>query len=279
MDQAQSHELAKNYDPHAVEASLYEWWESHGYFKPETQLAQGQTTPDAPSFVISMPPPNVTGALHIGHAMTAAAEDLMIRYHRMKGDLTLWVPGTDHAGIATQAVVERHLAREGLTRHDLGREAFIERVWEWKTRYHQRISDQHRRLGVSCDWERERFTLDEGLSQAVLTAFVRLFNKGLIYRGTYLVNWCPHDQSVISDLEVEHEEEQGSLWHVRYPLLPAGADLTPPPPSLAGKGESDAPPLSGEGTGEGTGEGFGTPDLTPWPPSLPGKGGKRGSRA
>ena len=204
--------MAKTYEPHGVEKRLYEWWESQGYFKP-------RMAPDRKSFVISMPPPNVTGALHLGHAMTAALEDLMIRYHRMRGGPTLWVPGTDHAGIATQNVVERELAKEGLTRHDLGREAFIQKCWEWKEKFHQRITDQHRRLGVSCDWDRERFTLDEGLSHAVRVAFVRLYEKGLIYRGTYLVNWCPRCESAVSDLEVIHKDHATHLWYVRYPLV------------------------------------------------------------
>ncbi len=205
-------DMAKRYDPKQVEQRLYDWWEARGHFKPRP-VAEGE-----PTFVISMPPPNVTGALHMGHALTASLEDFMIRYHRMSGKPTLWVPGTDHAGIATQNVVERALAKEGLTRHDLGREKFVERVWDWKEKYGQRITVQHRRLGVSCDWERERFTLDEGLSHAVRVAFVRLFEKGLIYRGTYLVNWCPRCESAISDLEVEHEDEEGKLYTFRYPL-------------------------------------------------------------
>ena len=204
--------MPKTYDPHSVEAGLYDWWESQGYFKPRMAA-------DRKPFVISMPPPNVTGALHLGHAMTAALEDLMIRYHRMKGDPTLWVPGTDHAGIATQNVVERELAKEGLIRHDLGREAFVRKCWEWKEKYHRRITDQHRRLGISCDWDRERFTLDEGLSHAVQVAFVQLYEKGLIYRGIYLVNWCPRCESAISDLEVIHQEHATKLWYVRYPLV------------------------------------------------------------
>ncbi|MCD6289029.1 MAG: valine--tRNA ligase [Anaerolineae bacterium] len=216
---ADQKEMPKTYDPQAFEQQLYDWWEAQGYFKPETQFAKGLASRDQKPFVISMPPPNVTGALHLGHAMTAAVEDLMIRYHRMKGVPTLWVPGTDHAGIATQNVVERQLAQEGLTRHDLGREKFIERVWQWKEEYGARITEQHRRLGVSCDWDRERFTLDEGLSRAVRTAFVTLYKEGLIYRGTYLVNWCPRCESAISDLEVEHQEEDGHLWYVRYPLI------------------------------------------------------------
>ncbi len=216
---AEKREMPKAWDPRAFEQQIYDWWEAQGYFKPETQFAKGLARRDQKPFVISMPPPNVTGALHLGHAMTAAMEDLMIRYHRMKGDPTLWVPGTDHAGIATQNVVERQLAKEGLTRRDLGREKFLERVWEWKRQYGAQITEQHRRLGVSCDWDRERFTMDEGLSRAVRTAFVRLYQEGLIYRGTYLVNWCPRCESAISDLEVIHEEEDGHLWHVRYPLI------------------------------------------------------------
>ncbi len=209
-------EMAKRYDPKDVEQRLYAWWEERGYFKPRP-VAAGETT-----FVISMPPPNVTGALHMGHALTASLEDFMIRYHRMRGEPTLWVPGTDHAGIATQNVVERALEKESLTRQDLGREKFVERVWKWKEEYGRRITNQHRRLGVSCDWERERFTLDEGLSRAVRVAFVRLFEKGLIYRGTYLVNWCPRCESAISDLEVEHEDEAGKLYTFRYPLEGGG---------------------------------------------------------
>ena len=210
-------EMSKTYDPRATERRLYEWWETQGYFKPVID-------PSRKPFVISMPPPNVTGALHLGHAITAALEDLMIRYHRMKGDPTLWVPGSDHAGIATQNVVEREIGKEGLTRHDLGREEFIKRVWQWKEVYHKRITNQHRTLGISCDWERERFTLDNGLSRAVRTAFVRLYSKGLIYRGEYMVNWCPRCTTAISDLEVEHEERETHLWYVRYWLTGGGDD-------------------------------------------------------
>ena len=211
-------EMPRTYDPHATEQRLYDWWEAQGYFKPETQFEKGLANRAQKPFVISMPPPNVTGELHLGHAITASVEDLMIRYHRMRGDPTLWVPGSDHAGIATQNVVERELAKEGLTRHDLGREKFEERVWQWKEKYGGIITEQHRRLGGSCDWERERFTLDEGLSQAVRVAFVQLYEKGLIYRGTYLVNWCPRCGTAISDLEVVHQEEATKLWYVRYPL-------------------------------------------------------------
>jgi valyl-tRNA synthetase len=202
-------EMAKTYDAAAIEQPLYRWWMERGYFKPRVD-------PALKPFVISMPPPNVTGVLHLGHAITAAVEDALIRYHRLHGRPTLWVPGSDHAGIATQNVVERELAQEGLTRHDLGREKFIERVWEWKEIYHRRITEQHYALGVSCDWERERFTMDEGLSRAVREAFVRLYEDGLIYRGAYLVNWCPRCGTAISDLEVEHEDEDAHLWYVRY---------------------------------------------------------------
>jgi valyl-tRNA synthetase len=207
--------LPKNYDPGKVEKRIYDWWEEKGYFQPKIH-------PWKKPFVVSMPPPNVTGQLHLGHAITATLEDIMIRHHRLLGDPTLWVPGADHAGIATQNVVERELAKEGLTRVDLGREKFVERVWEWKAFYLARIDNQHRRLGVSCDWERERFTLDEGLSHAVRTAFVRLYDKGLIYRGTYLINWCPRCGTAISDLEVEHEEEASHLWYLRYPVITEG---------------------------------------------------------
>jgi valyl-tRNA synthetase len=166
-----------------------------------------------------MPPPNVTGALHLGHALTAAIEDLMTRYYRMRGLETLYLPGSDHAGIATQNVVERELAKQGLTRHDLGRERFVEKVWEWKDFYHARITEQHKRLGISCDWTRDRFTLDEGLSHAVRTAFVQLYEEGLIYRDTYLVNWCPRCESAISDLEAIPEEHEDHLWTIRYPII------------------------------------------------------------
>ncbi len=211
-------ELSKTYNPKDHEQRLYEWWEATGYFKPETLIAKGVTTKDAPRFCITMPPPNVTGILHLGHAITAAIEDLMTRYYRMRGYETLFLPGSDHAGIATQNVVERELGKEGRTRHDLGRPAFIARCWEWKAQTHSRITNQHRQLGISCDWERERFTLDDTLSQAVRTAFHTLFERGLIYRGPYMVNWCPRCESAISDLEVEPTEHDSHLWHIRYPI-------------------------------------------------------------
>jgi len=214
-----SDELSKTYNPQEHENRLYRWWEEQGYFRPEKQVELGLAAEDGPRWCITMPPPNVTGALHLGHAMVAALEDLMTRYYRMRGFETLFLPGSDHAGIATQNVVERELAKEDVTRHDLGREKFIAKVWEWKAVYHRRITDQTKRLGVSCDWTRERFTLDEGLSHAVRTAFVRLYKKGLIYRGAYLVNWCPRCTSAISDLEVIPEERASHLWHIRYPII------------------------------------------------------------
>ena len=206
-------QIAKAYEPQSVEARLYAWWEQRGYFQP-------QGDPSRKPFTISIPPPNVTGILHMGHALTFTIEDIMVRYHRMRGEPTLYVPGEDHAGIATQAVVEAQLAREGTDRHQLGREAFLERVWEWVRLYRPRIQGQLRRLGLSLDWTRERFTLDEGLSRAVREVFVQLYEDGLIYRGERIINWCPKDLSAISDLEVDVEETPGALYYVRYPLEP-----------------------------------------------------------
>ncbi|HET7010007.1 MAG TPA: valine--tRNA ligase [Anaerolineales bacterium] len=204
--------LPKTYDFRSVEQRLYAWWESQGYFRPRPD-------PAAQPFVISMPPPNVTGELHLGHAMFVAVEDLMTRHARMRGAPTLWVPGSDHAGIATQLQVEKELLRtEEVTREELGREAFVERTWAWKHKYGGIITQQIRRLGASCDWSRERFTLDEGLSKAVREAFVRLYEKGLIYRGTYLINWSPGLRTAVSDLEVEYAEEQGTLYTFKYPI-------------------------------------------------------------
>jgi valyl-tRNA synthetase len=214
--------MPKAYNAREVEEALYEWWEQQGYFRPEQQLASGLADASRQPFVISMPPPNVTGALHLGHAITSSVEDMLTRYHRMIGDPTLWVPGTDHAGIATQNVVERQLERQGVNRHALGRERFVEEVWAWKDEYHTRITAQQKRMGISCDWTRERFTLDEGLSEAVLEAFIQLYNEGLIYKGNYLVNWCPRCMSAISDLEVEYEEVLGKFYTFCYPLADGG---------------------------------------------------------
>jgi valyl-tRNA synthetase len=206
-----SSQLPKTYDFSKVEERLYKWWEDGGFFKPTESSEQEP-------YVISMPPPNVTGELHLGHAITIAIEDLMIRYHRMKGRPTLWVPGSDHAGIATQLQVEKHLVSEGTSRRAIGREAFIDKTWEWKQKYGGIITQQLRRLGASCDWSRERFTLDEGLSKAVREAFVTLFERDLIYRGTYLINWSPGLQTAVSDLEVEYSQEEGKLYYFNYPV-------------------------------------------------------------
>ncbi|MGY6772692.1 valine--tRNA ligase [Gallibacterium sp. ZY190522] len=208
----QKFQMADRFDSSAVEQALYKHWEEQGYFKPNEN-------PNAPSYCIAIPPPNVTGSLHMGHAFQQTLMDTLIRFHRMEGDNTLWQAGTDHAGIATQMVVERKIAaEEGKTRHDYGREAFIEKIWDWKAYSGGTISQQMRRLGNSIDWERERFTMDDGLSDAVKEVFVRLHEEGLIYRGKRLVNWDPKLHTAISDLEVENKESKGSLWHFRYPL-------------------------------------------------------------
>src|SRR5512136_1210993 len=213
-------EMPKTYDFKSTEERLYAWWEKRGYFKPKGGK-------HAERFVISMPPPNVTGGLHMGHAITASVEDLMIRYHRMRGWKTLWVPGSDHAGIATQLQVEKLLRSEGTSREALGRDEFLRRTWEWKEKYGSYITEQHRRLGASCDWERERFTMDEGLSRAVREAFVGLYEKGLIYRGTYLVNWSPGLKTAVSDLEVEYSEEEARLYYFKYPIAGKAGQYIP----------------------------------------------------
>ncbi len=204
-------ELAKVYEPKAVEEAWYGTWTEKGYFRAEA-------VSDKPSYSIVIPPPNVTGALHMGHALNNTLQDILCRWKRMCGYNVLWMPGTDHAGIATQNVVERQLAAEGKDRHELGREAFIERVWKWKAESGGQIIGQLKRLGASCDWERERFTMDEGLSRAVREVFVRLYEEGLIYRDNRLINWCPRCHTALSDIEVEHEEKAGNFWHLRYPV-------------------------------------------------------------
>ncbi|WP_263820816.1 valine--tRNA ligase [Salinibacter sp.] len=207
--------MSKAYDPSDIEDKWYDYWEEHGFFAAD---ADG----DAASHVIMMPPPNVTGRLHIGHALQDSIQDALTRIHRMKGDETLWMPGLDHAGIATQNAVENDLREaEGKTRHDLGREAFVERVRAWKEEYGDLILDQKRTLGDSCDWDRQRFTMDEGFTRAVQEVFVQLHEEGLIYRGDYLVNWDPENETALSDEEVENEEREGHLWHVQYPLADA----------------------------------------------------------
>jgi len=202
-------------------------WEESGYFQPINDPAQPGHDPDLETFVISIPPPNVTGKLHLGHVLFVSLEDLMIRYHRMKGYSTLWVPGTDHAGIATQLQVENRLHRDGTSREEVGREEFLRQTWEWQREHSGLITEQIRRLGASCDWERERFTLDEGLSRAVREAFVHLYEKGLIYRGPRLINWSPALQTAVSDLEVEHKEEQGALYYFKYRLADAEEEYIP----------------------------------------------------
>jgi valyl-tRNA synthetase len=221
------HELPKAYDFKSTEPRIYAMWEKGGYFRPWNDPNKPGFDPTVRPFVISIPPPNVTGELHLGHAMFVSMEDLMVRYHRMKGIPALWVPGSDHAGIATQLMVERHLLQtEEVTREELGREEFIRRTWEWKTKYGSIISNQIRRLGASCDWERERFTLDEGLARAVREAFVRLYEKGLIYRGPRLINWSPGLKTAVSDLEVESNEEEVTLYYFKYMLKPEASEVS-----------------------------------------------------
>ena len=211
MTASPSAEIPSAYNAADVEGRIYETWLAKGYF---TAHVDRDKTP----FTIIMPPPNVTGELHLGHALTAALEDALCRWHRMLGHSTLWLPGKDHAGIATQWVVEQLLASEGTNRHELGRERFVERVWEWVEKYGNTIDEQHKRLGASCDWSRLRFTLDPEPAKAVRTTFVNLYNKGLIYRHERIINWCPRCATALSDLEVEHQEQDGSLYYIRYPL-------------------------------------------------------------
>ena len=205
-------EIAKTYDPSEIESRLYKYWDENGFFKPDEDKSK---TP----FSIVIPPPNVTGQLHMGHALDETLQDILVRYKRMQGFSTLWVPGTDHAGIATQIKVEENLrVNEGLTRYDLGREEFLKRVWDWKNQYGNRIINQLKKLGASCDWSRERFTMDEGCSKAVREVFVNLYDKGLIYRGHRIINWCPHCLTALSDAEVDYKDQPGNFWHIKYPI-------------------------------------------------------------
>ena len=217
-----SHDLPKAYEPAAIEARWAEYWVKEKLFSVPTP-PEGDTRP---VFSILLPPPNVTGRLHMGHMLNQTQMDIITRWHRMRGYIALWLPGTDHAGIATQMMVEKQLATEGKKRRDLGREKFIERVWEWKKQYGSAITDQMRRLGASVDWSREYFTMDENLSRAVREVFVRLYEQGLIYRGKYIVNWCPRCETAISDLEVKHEEVPGKLWEIRYPVIGTNEFIT-----------------------------------------------------
>ena len=210
-------ELPKSYDSKLVEDKIYQLWEKSGFFNPDNTPNKRKE-----SFCIVIPPPNITGSLHMGHTLNDIIHDVLIRQKRMQGFRTLWLPGTDHAGIATQNVVEKELKKEGKTRFDLGRELFIKRVWEWKEKYGNIILDQLKKTGASCDWSRTRFTMDKEYSEAVKTAFLHYFKKGLIYRGKRVVNWCPRCQTSLSDLELEHKEEKGNLWYIRYPLKEQG---------------------------------------------------------
>jgi valyl-tRNA synthetase len=211
-------DLEKTYEPQRFESHWAQWWVETGIFHADAKAP-------GPRFSLAVPPPNVTGSMHIGHMLEHSVIDAAIRWRRMSGDNTLFLPGVDHAGIATQMLVERSLAAEGLTRQKLGREEFVKRVWIWKEKYGSRITEQMKRIGDSCDWSRERFTLSPELSRAVLEAFVRLYERGLIYRGTYMVNWCPRCQTALSDLETKHEDTQGTLWHIRYPLKDGSRNL------------------------------------------------------
>ena len=211
-------ELPKVYEPQQVESKTYDMWQQGGYFHAEVDESKKP-------FTIVMPPPNVTGQLHMGHAMDATLQDTLIRFKRMQGYNALWIPGVDHAGIATQIKVEEELRKEGLTRYDLGREKFLERVWDWKHKYGNRIVEQQKKLGASCDWERARFTMDEGCSKAVREVFVSLYEKGLIYKGSRIINWCPHCVTALSDAEVEYVDKPGHLWHIRYPLADGSGEV------------------------------------------------------
>src|ERR1051325_2387769 len=214
-------DIPKTYDPKEAEASHDACWEKRGYFTPEINQDA-----NAPVFTIVIPPPNVTGSLHMGHALQHTMMDVLTRWQRMSGWRTLWLPGMDHAGISTQLMVTRQLKKEGKTRHDLGREKFVERVWQWKQEYGGQILNQLRRESASVDWSRFRFTMDEDLSRAVREAFVRLYDEGMIYRGKRIVNWCPNDQTVLSDLEVLREPQKGKLYYLRYPFKDGSGSIT-----------------------------------------------------
>src|SRR5437763_307231 len=214
-------DIPKTFEPKDAERHHYARWEERGYFAPEINKDTG-----APVFTIVIPPPNVTGSLHLGHALQHTMMDVLTRHKRMSGFRALWLPGMDHAGISTQLMVTRQLKKEGLSRHDLGREKFVERVWQWKQEYGGQILNQIRREGASVDWSRERFTMDEDLSRAVREAFVRLYDEGMIYRGNRIVNWCPQDQTVLSDLEVDKLPQAGKLYYLQYPIKNSDRHVT-----------------------------------------------------
>ena len=207
-----SKELEKNYNPSEIEERLYQKWLDKKYFHAEVNR-------DKKPFTIVMPPPNITGKLHMGHALDNTMQDILIRFKRMQGYEALWVPGTDHASISTEVKVTNALKDEGIDKHELGREGFLKRTWEWKKEYGGTITSQLRKIGSSCDWDRERFTMDEGCSKAVQEVFIKLYEKGLIYKGSRIVNWCPVCNTSISDAEVEHEEQAGHFWHINYPVV------------------------------------------------------------
>jgi len=212
-------DLPTKYDPKPVEEKWYQFWEEKGYFHAEVNS-------EKEPYCIVIPPPNITGSLHMGHALNSSLQDILIRWKRMQGYNALWIPGVDHAGIAAQNVVEKELATKGISRNQIGREKFVERVWEWKKQYGDNIVHQLRKLGSSCDWSRQRFTLDEGCSRAVREEFVRLYKEGLIYQANYMINWCPHCCTALSDIEVEHEETKGHLYYINYPLESGDDQIT-----------------------------------------------------
>ncbi|MGI6198538.1 MAG: class I tRNA ligase family protein, partial [Candidatus Cloacimonadaceae bacterium] len=212
-------QINKTYEAKQIEAKWYRHWEENNYFAPIEDNGQ-------PPFTILIPPPNVTGILHMGHVLNNTIQDVAIRFHRMLGRPTLWLPGVDHAGIATQNMVEKSIAKDGLTRHDVGREKLVELIWQWKEEKGNIIIDQLKLLGASCDWKRQRFTMDEMLSRAVKEVFVRLYNEGLIYKGKYIINWCPRCVTALANDEVEHEDSQGKLWHIRYPFSDGSGHIT-----------------------------------------------------
>ena len=213
-----SKELAKTYDPHGLEDRIYQKWIDKKYFHAEVDRSKKP-------FTIVIPPPNITGQLHMGHALDNTMQDILIRFKRMQGYNALWQPGTDHASIATEVKIIEKLKEEGIDKWELGREKFLERAWDWKKEYGGRIIEQLKKLGSSCDWDRERFTLDEGCNKAVKDVFVKLYDKGYIYRGERIINWCPHCLTSISDAEVEYEDQAGHFWHIRYPFKDGSGHL------------------------------------------------------